>query len=399
MSMLEQTWRWFGPNDPITLHDIRQVGATGIVSALHEIPNGMPWSKAAILERKHLIEAQGLRWSVIESIPVHEDIKRRCGNYQNYIENYKTSLQNAAECGIPVVCYNFMPVLDWTRTDLAYQVTDGSLALRFDMVEVAAFDIHILKRKNAIASYHSETIQRAAEWFQKSDEQKREKLIRNILAGLPGAEESYTVDSFRKHLDTYHEIDAQILQRNLVLFLKEIAPVAASCGIRLAIHPDDPPFPIFGLPRVVSTLEHAEVVIQAFDSEYNGLCFCTGSFGARKGNKLPDMVRKIRHRINFLHFRSVQLEADGSFYEADHLAGSAGMDEVLLEVVQEQQRRRKEGRLDLAIPFRPDHGHTMLGDLRSGSKMNPGYSLYGRMRGLAELRGLEIGIRRGLGII
>lgn len=390
--MLEQTWRWFGPSDPITLQDIRQTGATGIVSALHHVPNGEVWTQEAILERKKQIESAGLRWSVIESIPVHEDIKRRTGNFELYIENYKESLQNAAASGIPVVCYNFMPVLDWTRTDLAFQVEDGSEALRFDMSEVAAFDIFLLKRPGAGLAYSSETVRRAGEWYEGSDSAARERLVANIIAGLPGSEESYTIESFRQKLETYKDIDATKLRQNLVLFLREIVPVAENARIRLAIHPDDPPFGIFGLPRVVSDVSDALSVLHACDSEYNGLCFCTGSFGARADNDMPAMIRTLGHRINFLHFRSVQLEPDGSFYEANHLEGSAKMPAVMKAVLVEVARRAREGRTDLSIPYRPDHGHRMMGDLVSDRQSNPGYSLYGRMRGLAELRGLEMGL-------
>ncbi|MFM7400578.1 MAG: mannonate dehydratase [Bacteroidota bacterium] len=391
--MLEQTWRWFGPSDPITLQEIRQTGATGIVTALHHVPNGDVWTTDAILERKALIESAGLRWSVIESIPVHEDIKRRSGNYARFIANYCESLRNAAACGIPVVCYNFMPVLDWTRTDLAYPVEDGSEALRFDMTEVAAFDIHILKRPGAAASFTPELVERAGEWYKNAGTDALNRLVANIIAGLPGSEESYTIETFREKLDSYRHIDAAQLRQNLVLFLQEIVPVAEKAGVRLAIHPDDPPFDIFGLPRVVSTVDDARAVLEAYDSAYNGLCFCTGSYGARSDNHLPGMVAELGPRINFLHFRSVQLETDGSFYEANHLEGSANMPAVMKAVLQEVARRAREGRPDRAIPYRPDHGHRMLGDQSANRITNPGYSLYGRMRGLAELRGLEKGLQ------
>ena len=292
----------------------------------------------------------------------------------------------------PAVCYNFMPVLDWTRTDLAFLVEDGSEALRFDMTEVAAFDIHILERPGAAASWAPELVKRAGEWYKNAGAEARDRLVANIIAGLPGSEESYTLETFREKLDTYRGIDAGRLRHNLALFLQEIAPVAEKAGIRLAIHPDDPPFDIFGLPRVVSTAADAQAVLAAYDSEYNGLCFCTGSYGARADNHLPDMVAELGPRIHFLHFRSVQLEADGSFYEANHLEGSANMPAVMKGVLQEVARRAREGRTDLAIPYRPDHGHRMLGDQLANRKSNPGYSLYGRMRGLAELRGLETGL-------
>jgi mannonate dehydratase len=387
MKHIEQTWRWFGPHDPVSLQDVRQAGATGIVSALHHIPNGQVWEKSEILQRKALIEASGLRWSVIESIPVHEDIKKRNGHYRQRIENYKTSLRNAGACGIPTVCYNFMPVLDWTRTDLAFAVEDGSEALRFDMAEVAAFDIHLLKRKNASLDYHPDLVVRAEDWFKNADETAKNRLIRNIIAGLPGSEESYTVDDFRRTIAGYEGVTAAVLRANLIEFVKEIAPVAEEAGIKLAIHPDDPPFPMFGLPRVVSTVSDAEALFSAFDSTANGLCFCAGSFGARADNDLVAMFRQLGPRTNFLHLRQVQLEPDGSFYEANHLEGSHDVYALMCEIALEQQRR------ETPIPMRPDHGHRMLDDLRK-SGVNPGYTAIGRLRGLAELRGLELGILR-----
>ncbi len=386
---LEQTWRWFGPQDPVSLPDVRQAGATGIVSALHHLPNGAVWEKAEILQRKAAIEAAGLHWSVIESIPVHEDIKRRSGHFRRYIDHYKTSLRHAGESGVPTVCYNFMPVLDWTRTDLAYVVADGSEALRFDMTEVAAFDVHILKRKNAASDYPAKTLGRAETWFQQADETARTRLVRNIIAGLPGSEERYTVEDFRQALAAYGEITADGLKANLREFLQEIMPVAEEAGVKLAIHPDDPPFPMFGLPRVVSTADDVEAVFKAYDAPSNGLCFCTGSFGARADNDLVTMFRQLGHRAHFLHLRQVQLEADGSFYEANHHEGSHDVYTIMREIVAEQQRRIAP------IPMRPDHGHRMLDDLRKPGG-NPGYTAVGRLRGLAELRGLEMGILRGM---
>jgi mannonate dehydratase len=389
MLQIEQTWRWFGPQDPVSLQDIRQAGATGIVTALHHIPNGQVWELDEILKRQSEIEKVGLTLSVVESIPVHEDIKKRSGNYRQWIENYKISLRNVGAAGVQTVCYNFMPILDWTRTDLAFVVEDGSEALRFDMVEIAAFDIHILERKNAHMDYDQAVVVRAAEWFKNADEASKTKLTRNIIAGLPGSEESYTVEDFRKTLATYDGITAKVLQSHLIAFLREIVPVAEEAGVRLAIHPDDPPFPMFGLPRVVSTAADVEALYAAYDSLYNGLCFCTGSFGARADNDLPAMFRQLGHRVNFLHLRQVQLEPDGSFYEANHLEGSHDVYAIMREIIQEQQRREQP------IPMRPDHGHRMLDDLRkSGS--NPGYTAIGRLRGLAELRGLEMGILRGM---
>lgn len=388
---LEQTWRWFGPNDPVTLADIRQAGATGIVTALHHIPNGEVWPIAEIKARQQTIAQAGLRWSVVESVPVHEDIKRQSGHWKAYITNYQQTLRNLGTCGIDTVCYNFMPVLDWTRTDLTYRVADGSEALRFDYTALATFDLHILKRHYAYLDYHPDTLVRAETFFQTCTATEIHQLTANILAGLPGAEESYSLDDFRAHLATYASINAARLRQHLLDFVRQIAPVAEENGIRLAIHPDDPPYPIFGLPRVVSTAADAEAIIYAYDSPYNGLCFCTGSFGARADNDLPAMVRQLGHRINFLHLRSVQLESDGSFYEANHLEGSANMPAVMVEIIAEQSRRQQAGRSDLTIPMRPDHGHRMLDDLHK--KTNPGYSAIGRLRGLAELRGLELGLR------
>lgn len=390
MRHIEQTWRWFGPNDPVSLQDVRQAGAAGIVTALHHIPNGQAWELAEILKRKTAIEAAGLAFSVVESIPVHEDIKKRTGRYRHWLENYKISLRNLGAAGIPTVCYNFMPVLDWTRTNLAYRIEDGSEALRFDMVEIAAFDIFMLKRKNADHDYMPDVLSNAEKWIEHASETDKQRLIRNIIAGLPGSEETYTVDNFRDTLATYEGITTDVLRTHLVEFLRDVAPVAEEAGVRLAIHPDDPPFPIFGLPRVVSTAADVEAVYAAYDSPFNGLCYCTGSFGARADNdNLPAMFRQLGHRANFLHLRQVQLEPDGSFYEANHLEGSHDVYQIMLEIVREQQHREHP------IPMRPDHGHRMLDDLRKTGG-NPGYTAIGRLRGLAELRGLEMGIVRSL---
>lgn len=386
--MLE-SWRWFGPSDPVSLQDIRQSGATGIVSALHHIPNGMVWETEEILKRKAAIEAAGMYWSVIESIPVHEDIKKRSGDFRRYIDHYKTSLRNAGACGIPTVCYNFMPVLDWTRSDLAYVLEDGSEALRFDRTEIAAFDLFILQRKSAASDYTPEMLERAENWFRQADAAAQNRLIRNIIAGLPGSEETYSVEDFRQALAAYEGITADVLRANLHAFVQEIAPVAEEAGIKLTIHPDDPPFPMFGLPRVLSTVDDAEALFVACDVPANGLCFCTGSFGARADNDLVAMFRRLAHRTHFLHLRQVQLEPDGSFYEANHLEGSHDVFAIVREIVLEEQRRGEP------IPMRPDHGHRMLDDLRKPGG-NPGYSAIGRLRGLAELRGLEMGIRRAM---
>jgi mannonate dehydratase len=388
MKCMQENWRWFGPSDPTTLSDIKQAGAEGVVTALHHLPNGSVWPVEAIMRRKAQIEAAGLKWEVVESLPVTEAIKLQRGPWEQQIEHYQKSLLNLARCGIRTVTYNFMPVLDWTRTHLHYPLSSGAQALGFESNALAAFDLFIAQRKNAAEDYSPPTLQRAEACYQRMNEQERESLASAILSGLPGAEETYTLAAFRAAVNQYQDIGQAKLRQHLADFIGAVAPVAQEAGLRLAIHPDDPPFQLFGLPRIVSTEEDLRFILNASNLTANGLCFCTGSLGSSDDNDVPAMARRFAHHIHFVHLRNVQLNNQGGFFESPHLAGSVDMYAVVKTLLQEQQKRGGP------IPFRPDHGMKMLSDFERPAR--PGYTAIGRLKGLAELRGLQLGISRSM---
>jgi mannonate dehydratase len=381
---MEQTMRWFGPQDAVSLRDLRQAGCTGVVTALHHIPVGDVWTVEEIQKRKQAVEGAGMTWTVIESLPVHEDIKKQSENFHQWIENYKISLRNVAACGLQVVTYNFMPILDWLRTDVSYPLPNGSTALYFKRSAFIAFDLFLLKRPGAEKDYTPDQIQNAKDYFATASEEEKKSLFRNCLLGLPGSDESFTPQQVLDALKTYHHIDRERLKKNLFHFLQEVVPAAEEVGVKLAIHPDDPPYSVLGLPRVVSTEQDAEELLQAAPSVANGLCFCTGSFGARADNNLLAMLKKFGDHIHFLHLRNTKRDAEGNFFEAEHLGGDADMPAIVKEILILMKRTNR------SIPMRPDHGHQMLDDLNK--RTYPGYSAIGRLKGLAELRGLELGI-------
>jgi len=393
---MRHTWRWFGPVDKVTVADARQAGAEGIVTALHHIPYGSVWTPAEIERRKREVGTtasgapSGLSWEVVESLPISENIKTQTGDWRSHIDAYRKSMENLSAAGLKVICYNFMPVLDWTRTDLHWRVDHGGTTMRFDLVDFAAFDIHVLKRKAASAEFPEDIVAQAAKRFATMDEARQMQLARNVRAGLPGATESTSLADLRTELQSYAEIDTDRLRRHLVDFLSEVVPLAESLGLRLCCHPDDPPFPLLGLPRIMSTEEHYRLVLDAVDSPANGMTYCTGSLGARADNDLPGMVERLGPRIHFAHLRNVHKESTGTpcaFHEAEHLDGDTDMIAVIQALLREEARRSAEGRADAVIPMRPDHGQDILDD--AARKAQPGYPAIGRLKALAELRGVE----------
>ena len=395
MSMIK-TWRWYGEHDNVSFSDIKQAGVTDLVTSLFHVPYGEVWTKEDILKRKETIEKNGMTWYVTESIPVHEDIKTQTGNYRKYIENYKKSIENLGACGINIVCYNFMPIMDWTRTDINYKLENGASALRFEMIAFVAFDLFVLKRENAENDYTEDLILKAKSYFENLNEEAVLALTDVLIANLPGTDEKYTIDEFRNVLNKYKHIDRNKLKEHLFYFLGEIIPVAEKSGVKMCIHPDDPPFSLLGLPRIVSTEKDVEELLAAVDSPNNGITFCTGSFGVRADNDLPNMFNRFADKVHFIHLRSTMRDESGNFQEATHLGGDVDMYAVIKNIVIEQAKRKQEGREDHAIPMRPDHGHQMMDDLHND--FYPGYSCIGRMKGLAELTGLEYGIEKSLAL-
>lgn len=388
---MQETWRWFGPKDPISLEKIRQAGATGIVTSLHHIPTGQAWTEEEVRKRKEEIERAGLQWAVVESIPLHNDIKLRTGNYVEQIENYKQSIRSVGAAGVHTVCYNFMPVVDWTRTNLSYRLANNAQALRFEMTDFAAYDVHILQRPGALQSYSSEVIVRAEERFAAMSDEEKSLLEKNIIAGLPGGEGSYDREGVRAAIDAFIQLGEEHFRENLLLFLEGVIPVAEEAGVNMCIHPDDPPFSLFGLPRVVSTADDARILFSRVPSPNNGLTLCAGSFGARGDNDLVAIAREFGAQVHFVHLRNVKREPDGSFYESDHLDGDNDMVGLMSALLDEESRRKREGRGDWQIPMRPDHGHLLAEEIGQPG-VNPGYSYLGRLKGLAELRGVLVAL-------